>query len=70
MAMTFNRWRTKTKKKRKFNYEKYITYLESILPTVGFSIGGVIITYNGIYTFIVIITFLVGVFAQEAFFGN
>lgn len=70
MAKTFNRWRTKTKKKRKFNYEKYITYLESILPTVGFSLGGVIITYNGIYTFIVVITFLVGVFAQEAFFGN
>lgn len=70
MAKTFHQWRTKTKKKRKFNYEKYIIYLESILPTVGFSIGGVIITFNGIYTFIVILTFLVGVFAQEAFFGN
>ena len=70
MAKTFHQWRTKTKKKRKFNYEKYIIYLESILPTVGFSIGGVIITFNGIYTFIVVLTFLVGVFAQEAFFGN
>jgi len=69
MAKTFHQWRTKTKKKRKFNYEKYIIYLESILPTVGFSIGGVI-TFNGIYTFIVVLTFLVGVFAQEAFFGN
>ena len=70
MAKTFHQWRTKTKKRRKFNYEKYIIYLESILPTVGFSIGGVIITFNGIYTFIVVLTFLVGVFAQEAFFGN
>ena len=70
IAKTFHQWRTKTKKKRKFNYEKYIIYLESILPTVGFSIGGVIITFNGIYTFIVILSFLVGVFAQEAFFGN
>ena len=70
MAKTFHKWRTKTKRKRKFNYEKYIIYLESILPTVGFSLGGVIMTWNGIYTFIVIITFLVGVFAQEAFFGN
>ena len=70
MAKTFHQWRTKVKKKRKFNYEKYIIYLESILPTVGFSIGGVIITFNGIYTFIVVLTFLVGVFAQEAFFGN
>lgn len=70
MAKTFHQWRTKTKKKRKFNYEKYIIYLESILPTVGFSIGGVIITFNGIYTFIVVLSFLVGVFAQEAFFGN
>lgn len=70
MAKTFHQWRTKTKKKRKFNYEKYIIYLESILPTVGFSIGGVIITFNGIYTFIVVLTFLVGVFAQEAFFGS
>ncbi|EDO30881.1 predicted protein [Nematostella vectensis] len=70
MAKTFHKWRTKTKKKKHFNYEKYITYLESILPTVGFSVGGVIITWNGIYTFIVIMTFLVGVFAQEAFFGK
>ena len=70
MAKTFHQWRTKTKRKRKFNYEKYIIYLESILPTVGFSIGGVIITFNGIYTFIVVLTFLVGVFAQEAFFGS
>ena len=70
MAKTFHQWRTKTKKRKKFNYEKYIIYLESILPTVGFSIGGVIITFNGIYTFIVVLTFLVGVFAQEAFFGN
>lgn len=70
MAKTFHQWRTKAKKRRKFNYEKYIIYLESILPTVGFSIGGVIITFNGIYTFIVVLTFLVGVFAQEAFFGN
>jgi len=70
MAKTFHQWRTKTKKRRKFNYEKYIIYLESILPTVGFSIGGVVITFNGIYTFIVVLTFLVGVFAQEAFFGN
>lgn len=70
MAKTFHQWRTKAKKRRKFNYEKYIIYLESILPTVGFSIGGVIITFNGIYTFIVVLTFLVGVFAQEAFFGS
>ena len=70
MAKTFHQWRTKAKKRRKFNYEKYIIYLESILPTVGFSIGGVIITFNGIYTFIVVLSFLVGVFAQEAFFGN
>jgi hypothetical protein len=70
MSKTFHKWRTKTKKKKQFNYEKYIIYLESILPTVGFSVGGVIIDWNGIYTFIVIMTFLVGVFAQEAFFGN
>lgn len=70
MSKTFHKWRTKTKKKKNFNYEKYIIYLESILPTVGFSVGGVIIDWNGIYTFIVIMTFLVGVFAQEAFFGN
>ena len=70
MSKTFHKWRTKTKKKKQFNYEKYIIYLESILPTVGFSVGGVIIDWNGIYTFIVVMTFMVGVFAQEAFFGN
>lgn len=50
------------KKKRKFNYEKYIIYLESILLMVGFFIGGVIIIFNGIYIFIVVLFFLVGVF--------
>lgn len=70
ISKTYHKWRTKTKKKKKFHYEKYIIYLESILPTVGFSIGGVIIDWNGIYTFIVIMTFMVGVFAQEAFFGT
>jgi len=70
ISKTFHQWRTKTKKKKNFNYEKYIIYLESILPTVGFSVGGVIIDWNGIYTFIVIMTFMVGVFAQEAFFGK
>lgn len=70
MAKTFHKWRTKTKKKRKFNFEKYITYLESILPTVGFSVGGVVITWDGVSFFIVLLLTLVGIFAQEAFFGS
>ena len=62
MAKTFHQGSTKTRKNRKFNYEKYIIYLKSILPTVGYSIGGVLITFNEINTFIVVLTFLIGVF--------
>lgn len=70
MAKTFHKWRTKTKKKKKFNFEKYIIYLESILPTVGFSVGGVVITWDGVSFFTVLLLTLVGIFAQEAFFGS
>ena len=70
MAKTFHKWRTKTKKKRKFNFEKYITYLESILPTVGFAVGGVVITWDGVSFFTVLLLTMVGIFAQEAFFGS
>ena len=54
--------------RRKFNYEKYIKYLELTLDNIGFSIGRVRITWSGVSAFIALLFTLVGVFAQNALF--
>ena len=70
IAKTYSRWRARVKAKRKFNFEKYITYLDNTLPSIGFSIGGVVITWDAVSGFCFLLFTLVGIFAQEAFFGG
>ena len=70
LAQTVNQFTKNTKKvqnRRKFNYEKYIKYLELTMDTVGFSLGKVTITWDRVSFFIVLLMTLVGVFAQNAF---
>ena len=70
LAQQVNKFTDNTKKqqiRRKFNYEKYIKYLELTLDTVGFSLGKVTITWDRVSFFIVLLMTLVGVFAQNAF---
>ena len=56
----------KSKKYKAFNYEKYTKFLELTLGHIGFSIGKVLITWDRVSFFIVILSTLVGVFAQNA----
>ena len=70
IAQQVNKFTDNSKKvhnRRKFNYEKYIKYLELTLDTVGFSLGKVTITWDRVSFFIVLLMSLVGVFAQNAF---
>ena len=55
------------KKRGKFNYEKFIKFLELTLDTIGFSLGKVTITWDRVSFFIILLLSLVGVFAQNAF---
>ena len=55
------------KKRRKFNYEKFIKFLELTVDTIGFSLGKVTITWDRVSFFIILLLSLVGVFAQNAF---
>lgn len=56
----------KHQRHKTFNYEKYIKFLELSLGHTGFSIGNVVITWNRVSFFIVVLITLVGVFAQNA----
>lgn len=70
LAQQVNKFTNNSKKvqnRRKFNYEKYIKYLELTLDTVGFSLGKVTITWDRVSFFLVLLMSLVGVFAQNAF---
>ena len=51
---------------RKFNYEKYIKYIEITSGTIGFSIAGVVITLDRVSFFCGMLLTFVGVFAQTA----
>ena len=53
--------------RKKFNYEKYLKYLEINLETIGYRIAGVMVTWDRASFFTVILITLVGVFAQAAF---
>ena len=53
--------------RKKFNYEKYLQYLEINLETIGYRIAGVMVTWDRASFFTVILITLVGVFAQAAF---
>lgn len=65
VARTVNKF--KNIPRRKFNYEKYIKFLELTLDTIGFSLGKMTITWDRVSFFIVLLLTLVGVFAQNAF---
>merc|ERR1712013_64045 len=50
----------------KFNYEKYIKFLELTLETVGFSLARVTLTWDRVSFFLALLASLVGVFGQSA----
>ncbi|XP_032233966.1 uncharacterized protein LOC116616152 [Nematostella vectensis] len=54
----------------KFNFEKYISYLQNVIPTVGFDILGINVTWNMVSTLLFLEVSLLALFVQESIFGN
>lgn len=57
-------------KKPRFNFEKYISYLQNVLSTIGFDIMGIIVTWNMVSTIIFLEVSVLSLFVQESIFGN
>ncbi|RDD43210.1 hypothetical protein TrispH2_004446 [Trichoplax sp. H2] len=55
---------------QRLNFEKYITYLQSIKSETGFSVIRSVMTWGGVSNFVFIVFSAVAVFAQEAIFGD
>ena len=58
--------KTSVARRRKFNYEKYMKFLELTLETVGFSLARVTLTWDRVSFFLALLATLVGVFGQSA----
>jgi hypothetical protein len=54
----------------RFDFERYIIYLQCMLPDVGFSVGGCLITWDKVFGLAVFMTSLAAVFIQEVMFGS
>ena len=54
----------------KFNFEKYISYLDKVSRNVGFSIGVVLVTWELVSTVFFFLISLIALFLQESIFGK
>lgn len=54
----------------KFNFEKYISYLQNVLPTIGFKIMGITVTWEMVSTLLFLEVSLLALFLQESIFGS
>lgn len=54
----------------RFDFERYIIYLQCLLPDVGFSVGGCLVTWDKVFGLAVFMTSLAAVFIQEVLFGS
>ena len=59
-----------SRKLRKFQFEKYITYLEKVSRNVGFSIGVVLVTWDLVSAVFFFLISLIALFVQESIFGK
>lgn len=58
------------RKQAKFNFEKYIAYLEKVIKETGFFIFGIIMTWELASSLLFLVISLVALFVQESIFGN
>ena len=58
------------RKLSKFQFEKYITYLEKVSRNVGFSIGVVLVTWELVSAVFFFLISLIALFLQESIFGK
>ena len=57
-------------KKSKFNFKTYVLYLEGVIHEVGFSIGGVVLSWDKVSSLGLLWFSLIAVFIQEVLFGS
>ena len=57
-------------KRPHFNFEKFLSYLESMRSVVGFEIAGIIVTWDLVSTTLFLLFSIVAVFVQESIFGD
>ena len=56
--------------KPRFNFEKFLAYLESMRGVVGFEIAGAIVSWDKVSTTLFFLFSIVAVFLQESIFGS
>lgn len=68
-AQAINKFRS-AKNRPRFNFEKFLSYLESMRSVVGFSIAGIMVTWDLVSTTLFLLFSIIAVFLQESIFGS
>lgn len=61
---------TKPGKKSKFNFKSYVMYLQGLIKEVGFSVGGMILSWEKVSSIGILWVSVLAIFIQEIVFGN
>jgi len=70
-ATAINKFKKQAIKNRpRFNFEKFLSYLESMRSVVGFSIAGIMVTWDLVSTTLFLLFSIIAVFLQESVFGS
>ena len=68
-ARTVDKFKTKARRHR-FNFDKFLSYLESMRSVVGFTIAGIMVTWDLVSTTLFFLFSVIAVFVQESIFGS
>lgn len=60
----------KPKKKSKFNFKSYVMYLQGLIKEVGFSVGGMILSWEKVSSLGILWVSVLAIFIQEIVFGS
>lgn len=58
------------KRKSKFNFKSYVLYLQGLIKEVGFSVGGMILSWEKVSSIGILWVSVLAIFIQEIVFGN
>ncbi|XP_068722966.1 uncharacterized protein [Montipora capricornis] len=61
---------TKEKRKSKFNFKSYVMYLQGLISEVGFSVGGMVLSWEKVSSIGILWVSVLAIFIQEIVFGN
>jgi len=61
---------TTEKKKSKFNFKSYVMYLQGLIKEVGFSVGGMVLSWEKVSSIGILWVSVLAIFIQEIVFGN